>query len=63
VNFTKSNFSDINGRAFDGVELSWHAFESLFQIQLYDWMTTLGSIHSMSFLDFLDLLNCKLQFF
>lgn len=44
------------------MEFSWYAIESLFQRPLYDWMTALGSIYSMFCHDFLDLLNCKLQF-
>jgi hypothetical protein len=47
----------MNNQTFKGVELSFILIKYLFLRTLFDWMYAFGSVHSMSFVEFIHLLN------
>jgi hypothetical protein len=48
---------------FDGVEWPDHVFKQILLRSMYEWMTTLDSITSSFFLEFIDLLNLIVRLF
>ena len=48
---------EMNNQTFKGVELSFILIKYLFLRTLFDWMYAFGSVHSMSFVEFIHLFN------